>query len=381
MTPLLRKLLGMNWLLFAAVIVISLAGILFIHGASYVHPAERYWQQQAKWVGVGLFVFLAVTLVDYRWVKWAAVPMYLVSIALVALTYTGLGVTKSGATCWLRLPGIGVFQPSQIALVGGILSVALFLTLAARWHPALRILCTGIIVAPTMVLILKQPDFGMTLVWVPAVLAMLWLCGMPLRWLMVVILLGLTALPLVINFALKPYQRDRIVTFMDPDVDPRGTSYAVNQSLIAIGSAGFTGKGFKAPDSQLELGLIPANVAHTDYIFTTIGEQWGFLGGIAVIGAFAVLLIACLLTAMRCTDLFGVLIVGGITAQVFFHVYQNVGMTIALMPITGLPLPLVSYGGTFAVMLMFALGLVNSVWVHAHAPEPAGKAAAGRRIP
>ncbi|MEQ1854789.1 MAG: FtsW/RodA/SpoVE family cell cycle protein [Chthoniobacteraceae bacterium] len=379
MTPLLRKLLGMNWLLFAAVIVISLAGILFIHGASYVHPSERYWQQQAKWVGVGLFVFLAVTLVDYRWVKWAAVPMYLVSIALVAMTYTGLGVTKSGATCWLRLPGIGVFQPSQIALVGGILSVALFLTLAARWHPALRILCTGIIVAPTMLLILKQPDFGMTLVWVPAVLAMLWLCGMPLRWLMVVILLGLTALPLVINFALKPYQRDRIVTFMDPDVDPRGTSYAVNQSLIAIGSAGFTGKGFKAPDSQLELGLIPANVAHTDYIFATIGEQWGFLGGIAVIGAFGVLLIACLLTAMRSTDLFGVLIVGGITAQVFFHVYQNIGMTIALMPITGLPLPLVSYGGTFAVMLMFALGLVNSVWVHAHAPDPAGKAAAGRR--
>jgi rod shape determining protein RodA len=296
--------------------------------------------------------------------------MYLASIALVALTYTSLGVKRSGATCWLRLPGVGVFQPSQVALVAGILSVALFLTYARRWHPALRIAGTGIIVGPTMVLILKQPDFGMTLVWVPAVLAMLWLCGMPLRWLAVVVLLGLTALPLVINFALKPYQRDRIVTFMDPDIDPRGTSYAVNQSLTAIGSGGFTGKGFKAPDSQLELGMIPANVAHTDYIFATIGEQRGFLGGAAVIAAFAVLLIACLATAVRATDLFGVLIVGGITAQVFFHVYQNIGMTIALMPITGLPLPLVSYGGTFAVMLMFALGLVNSVWIHGRPPEP-----------
>ena len=369
MTPFLRKLLGMNWLLFAAVIAISLAGILLIHGATYLHPHERYWQMQAKWVGIGLVVFLVVTLIDYRWVKWAAVPMYLASTALVALTYTSRGVEKNGAKCWLSLPGIGVFQPSQIALVGGILSVALFLAYARRWHPVLRILCTGIIVGPAMVLILKQPDFGMTLVWVPSILAMLWLCGLPFRWITMVMLVGLTALPLVVNFGLKPYQRDRIVTFMDPDVDPRGTSYAVNQSLIAIGSAGFAGKGFKAPDSQLELGLIPANVAHTDYIFATIGEQWGFLGGAAVIGAFGILILACLLTAARSTDLFGVLIVGGITAQVFFHVYQNIGMTIALMPITGLPLPLISYGGTFALMLMFALGLVNSVWVHSRAAE------------
>ena len=364
MTPLLRKLLGMNWLLFAAVVVISLAGILFIHGASYMHPAERYWQQQAKWVGIGLVVFFVVTLTDYRWVKWLGVPMYLASIALVALTYTGMGVEVNKAKCWLRLPVIGVFQPGQIAAVGGILTIALFLSYARRWHAAIRIAITGIIAAPSMVLILKQPDLGMTVAWVPVILTMLFLCGMPLRWLAVVLLSGLTLLPLVMNFALKPYQRDRVVTFMDPDVDPRGTSYGVNQSLIAIGSAGIRGKGFKAPDTQLELGLIPAAEAHTDYIFATIGEQWGYLGGAALIAAFGVLIIACMLTAARATDLFGVLIVGGITAQVFFHVFQNIGMTIALMPITGLPLPLVSYGGTFALMLMFSFGLVNSVWVH-----------------
>jgi len=364
MTPLLRKLLGMNWLLFAAVTVIALAGILFIHGASYLRPEDRYWQQQAKWVGIGMAVFFVVTLTDYRWVKWLAVPMYLASIALVALTYTGMGVMVNKAKCWLRLPVIGVFQPSQIAVAGGILSLALFLSYARRWHPAIRIACTGIIVAPVMALILNQPDMGMTIVWVPVVFTMLWLCGMPLRWLAVVVLAGLTVLPLVMNFKLKPYQRDRVVTFMDPDVDPRGIGYGVNQSLIAIGSAGFNGKGFKAADTQLELGLIPAAEAHTDYIFTTIGEQWGFLGGLGVIAAFGVLIIACMLTAARATDLFGVLIVGGITAQIFFHVYQNIGMTIALMPITGLPLPLVSYGGTFALMLMFSFGLVNSVWVH-----------------
>ena len=282
MTPFLRKLLGMNWLLFAAVVAISLAGILFIHGASYLHPTERYWQQQAKWIGIGMLVFLVVTLTDYRLVKWLAVPMYLASIALVALTYTGMGVEVNKAKCWLRLPVIGVFQPGQIAAVGGILTIALFLSYARRWHPVIRIACTGIIAVPAMVLILKQPDLGMTVAWVPVMLTMLWLCGLPLRWLAVVLLTGLTLLPLVMNFGLKPYQRDRVVTFMDPDVDPRGTSYGVNQSLIAIGSAGLKGKGFKAPDTQLELGLIPIAEAHTDYIFATIGEQWGFLGGVAV---------------------------------------------------------------------------------------------------
>ena len=364
MTPLLRKLLGMNWLLFAAVLVISLAGILFIHGASYLHPAEHYWQQQAKWVGIGMVIFFVVTLTDYRWVKWLAVPMYLGSVALTALTYTGLGVEVNKAKCWLRLPVIGVFQPGQMAAVGGIMTIALFLTCARRWHPALRIAGTGIIAAPAMVLILKQPDLGMTIAWVPVILTMLWLCGLPLRWLAVVLLSGLTVMPLVMNFGLKSYQRDRVVTFLDPDVDPRGTSYGVNQSLIAIGSAGLKGKGFKAPDTQLELGLIPMAEAHTDYIFSTIGEQWGFRGGVSLIAAFGVLIVACMITAVRAADLFGVLIVGGITAQLFFHVFQNIGMTIALMPITGLPLPLVSYGGTFALVLMFSFGLVNRVWVH-----------------
>ena len=143
----------------------------------------------------------------------------------------------------------------------------------------------------------------------------------------------------------------------------------MNQSLIAIGSAGLGGKGYKAAGTQLEMNLIAPTVAHTDYIFTTIGEQWGFLGGATVIAAFAVLIVACLFTALRATDPFGVLIVGGFTAQIFFHVYQNVGMTIALMPITGLPLPLISYGGTFALVLMFALGLINSVWVHRRREE------------
>src|SRR5215207_9761367 len=114
MTPFLRKLLGMNWLLFASVIVIALAGVLFVNGASYLQPEHRYWQNQAKWVGIGLIVFLIVTMVDFRWVKWAAIPMYLASVALTALTYTRLGKEHGGAKCWLKLPGLTEFQPSQM---------------------------------------------------------------------------------------------------------------------------------------------------------------------------------------------------------------------------------------------------------------------------
>ncbi|HEX8313135.1 MAG TPA: FtsW/RodA/SpoVE family cell cycle protein, partial [Chthoniobacteraceae bacterium] len=201
--------------------------------------------------------------------------------------------------------------------------------------------------------------------WVPIVLAMLFVGGIPKRYLIVIIIIGAgIALPLTVNFLLKDYQRDRIVSFVDPEIDPKGVSWAINQSLIAIGSGGFMGKGFKAPNTQVEQGFLPGTTVHTDYIYSAIAEQWGFVGGVVLLSVFAVLLLSMLFTAYHASDEMGLLITIGFAAQIFFHVYQNVGMTIALMPITGLPLPLISYGGTFIVMIMFGLGLVNSVWVH-----------------
>jgi rod shape determining protein RodA len=194
---------------------------------------------------------------------------------------------------------------------------------------------------------------------------MLFVGGIPKRYLIVIIIIGAgIALPLTVNFLLKDYQRDRIVSFVDPEIDPKGVSWAINQSLIAIGSGGFMGKGFKAPNTQVEQGFLPGTTVHTDYIYSAIAEQWGFVGGVVLLSVFAVLLLSMLFTAYHASDEMGLLITIGFAAQIFFHVYQNVGMTIALMPITGLPLPLISYGGTFIVMIMFGLGLVNSVWVH-----------------
>ncbi|MHA3773216.1 FtsW/RodA/SpoVE family cell cycle protein [Verrucomicrobiota bacterium sgz303538] len=364
MTPFLRKLLGMNWLLVGIALVLCVAGVVAVYSATWFRTDE-YWHKQITWAAVGAAVFFVTSLIDYRWVKWAALPIFLTSIVLVALTYTGMGEEHGGAKCWLRVPGVGTFQPSQMAVIGGVLTVALFLTQFRRLHPLLKLVFTGAILGGPMLLILKQPDFGMTLVWVPVIMAMLFVAGLPKRYLIALTILGGgIALPLAMNFALKDYQRARIVAFVDPAIDPLGAGWAINQSLIAIGSGGFTGKGFKATGTQVEQGFIPGTTVHTDYIFTAIGEQWGFIGGVVLLSLFAILLIAMLLTAHQAADEYGLVITAGFTAQIFFHVYQNVGMTIALMPITGLPLPLISYGGTFLVMIMFALGLVNSVWVH-----------------
>lgn len=363
MTPFLRKLIGMNWVLFAAMITLAVFGIVAVYSATFFRTEINYWHRQVTWVAIGIAVFLATSLIDYRWAKFTALPMYLVSIVFLVLTYTKLGEEHGGAKAWLNLRVL-TFQPSQLCVIAGILVVGLFLSQFRKLHPFLKLVIVGAIIGGPMALILKQPDFGMTMVWVPVIMAMLFLGGIPKRYLIVITLIGLAALPLAINFVLKPYQRDRIVSFIDPEIDPKGTSWAINQSLIAIGSGGFAGKGFKAPNTQVEQGFLPGTTVHTDYIFSAIAEQWGFVGAVALLGVFAVLLLSCLFTGYHAADEFGLLITIGFAAQIFFHVYQNVGMTVALMPITGLPLPLVSYGGTFIVMIMFGLGLINSVWVH-----------------
>ena len=363
MTPFLRKFFGMNWLLVGIAVTLCVLGVVAVYSATSFRYDE-YWHKQAIWVVAGIAVFLVTSLIDYRWVKWAALPLYIASIFFVVLTYTHLGEEHGGAKCWLRLPGIGTFQPSQMAVIAGVLTVGLFLSQFRKLHPMLKLIFTGAIIGGPMLLILKQPDVGMTLGWVPVIMSMLMLNGLPKRYIISLLLIAVSAMPVLINFVLKPYQRARIIAFVDPDVDPLGSAWAINQSLIAIGSGGLQGKGFMATGTQVEQGFIPGTTVHTDYIFTAIGEQFGFIGGVVLISLFAVLLLTCLLSAHQAADELGLLITIGFTAQIFFHVYQNVGMTIGLMPITGLPLPLISYGGTFLVMVMFGLGVINSVWVH-----------------
>src|SRR3954470_2114469 len=161
MTPFLRKILGMNWVIVALAITLCVLGVVAVYSATWFSNTQEYWHKQITWVAAGIAVFFVVSLIHYNWVKWAALPMYLAGIALVMLTYTSLGQEHGGAKCWLRLPGVGTFQPSQLAVVATVLTLGLFLSTFRRMHPFLRLLLTGALVGGPMILILKQPDFGM----------------------------------------------------------------------------------------------------------------------------------------------------------------------------------------------------------------------------
>jgi rod shape determining protein RodA len=365
MTPFLRKLLGLNWLLLVNMLALAIFGVIAIYSATYMRGdpvAAEFWRKQANWVAVGFSAFMIASLIDYHWIRWGALPMYLAGLFFLILTKL-YGSKVYGARSWLHIGPIN-FQPAQLAVVAGIMVLALFLSQFRQMHPMLRLLLCGAIVGAPCLLILMQPDLGETIIWAPVLMAMLFVAGLPLRYLACIILIALTFIPLAINLGLKPYQQERITAFIHPDVDVRGSAWAINQSLIAIGSGGWSGKGFKAPNTQIELGFLPATAVHNDYIFSAIGEQWGFVGGMFLIGAFALLLFTCLFVAFFAGDQLGLLLVIGVTALVFTHIFQNIGMTISILPITGVPLPLISYSGSFVLMIMLGLGIVNSVWVH-----------------
>lgn len=319
MTPLLRKLLGFNWLILALMLGIAAFGVLAIYSCTYMRTDPNYvtmWQKQARWVAIGLVVFITLSLIDYRWLKWGSLPLYLVSVAFLVLTLV-IGRKIDNARCWLQL-GPLTFQPAQLAIVAGIVTISIFLTEFRNIHPMLKILATGVMAGAPMLLILKQPDLGEVIVWVPVLIVLWFIGGIPKRYLIAILVFGIALVPIVANVGLKDYQRLRLVSFLDPDIDPQKTSWAINQSLIAIGSGGWAGKGFKAPNTQVELGFLPKTTVPNDYIFSAIGEQWGFIGGVALVSVYALLLMTIVVVALRSADDFGVLISSGVLAMLFF---------------------------------------------------------------
>ena len=361
MHPILRNFLRMNWLLFGLMMALLAYGVYAIYSATWMREVN-FCSSQAVWILICLPGFFVVSLVDYRWVRFGAVPLYVLGmLGLIAVML--VGEKRFGARSWLNLGPMN-FQPSQLAMVAGILTLAIFLQKSRGMASFLRILICGAIVGIPWILILIQPDLGSCIVWVPVVLAMMFVGGIHKRWLAVILLIGLAMVPLVIHFGLKPYQYSRITTFLNPEADPQGDGWNITQSLIAIGSGGFSGKGFKAPNTQNELGFLPSTIVHNDFIFSVMGEQHGFIGGVALIGTFALLFVVILNIAIEAGDDIGRLLATGIAMLIFTHTFMNLGMTISVTPITGLPLPLVSYGGSFVMIILFSFGLLQSIWIH-----------------
>jgi rod shape determining protein RodA len=230
MTPFLRKLLGLNWLIVVNMVALAVFGVIAVYSATYMRSdpvSAEFWRKQATWVGVGLAAFMVTSLIDYRWIRWGALPMYFAAIVFLILTRF-IGTKVYGARSWLNLGPIN-FQPSQLAVVAGIMVLALFLSQFRNMHPMLRLALCGAIVGAPCLLILMQPDLGMTIIWGPVLMALLFVAGIPLRYLLCIILIVVAFIPVAINLGLKPYQKKHHGHISTSNRRSAGAAWAINQ--------------------------------------------------------------------------------------------------------------------------------------------------------
>lgn len=358
-----------DWLAILLAAGLLATGLTFIYSASWrgeeAGIVGAWFSKQIWWAAIGAGVALALVVVDYRfWIRHAW-WLYLGSLLLLALVLVA-GKKVYGAYRWLVLFGVPV-QPSEFAKVAMVLVLARVLGGGAL-HPRSfgTVGIALLLMALPFGLILIEPDLGTALVLVPTAVFMLFAAGAALRYLIGLGLLGLGGLAVgfspLARFVLSDYQLERIATFLDPSRDPLGSGWNALQSAIAVGSGGLSGKGF-LNGTQNVLGFLPRTVSPTDFIFPVIAEETGFIGASLLLLAFAALLACYIRTAWTAKDPAGSLLATGIAGLLFSHVFVNVGMTIGLLPITGLPLPFVSSGGSFMVSTLAGFGLVQSVHV------------------
>lgn len=317
-----------------------------------------YLKRQLAFSAVALIVFVVTLLFDYRQLRSLGLPAYGLMLVLLLIVLTPLGEVRAGAQRWIGF-GILQFQPSEL------MKVVLVMTIASlyaddRTERGFRrlMIALGLTALPAL-LIYFQPDLGTVMVCFAVLFSVLLLSGTRGRWLLLVLLAGVVISGTAVQVGvLKDYQVARLIAFLDNDADLQRAGYNLAQSKIAIGSGGLTGKGL-FQGSQTNLDYVPEQ--HTDFIFTAIAEEKGFVGGIILLGFFSLLVWRSLRIAMISKDLFGTLLAGGIAGMFIFQVFVNVGMTLGIMPITGIPLPFVSYGGTSLITSFIAVGLLMNI--------------------
>lgn len=305
---------------------------------------------------IGLAAMCAAAVVDYNWLGTFAPLIFLGTLALLAIVLV-IGNTTLGATRWVTIAGFK-FQPSEFAKVFMIIVLARwFADRQARVGSPLVIAGALAVMAPAAGLVFRQPDLGTSLVFVAIFFGIAFAAGARLWQLTTLVAAALAASPLIWS-VLKDYQRARLTAFLDPYADAQGTGWNIIQSLIAVGSGGFSGKGLTA-GTQSPLGYLP--IAESDFVFAGLAEDLGFLGAIILFTLFVVLLLAGLRIALRARDAFGMLLAAGVVSMLAFQTVVNVGMAISLMPVTGIPLPFISQGGSSLISICFALGILQSV--------------------
>ena len=352
----LRHLARVRWGLLVAALLLSLVGLATVHSASSEMGID-YLPRQALWVALGMVVFLVAFSVDHQILTKFAWPIYLTGVALLVLVLF-VGQEAGGSRSWL---GFGSYriQPSEFAKISTALMLARYLAGANRRYLRLpQLAFVVLLVCVPMALVALSPDLGGAAMFLPMAGGMLVVAG--IRWRFVVagtvtvILLGAG----LWHFVMLDYQKDRVMTFLSPDRDPLGAGYQLQQSKIAVGSGQLAGRGYQQ-GTQSQLRFLPAR--HTDFIFAVLAEEWGFLGVVTVLGLYAVYIFNGARVASRARDREGVLLVAGLLSGFTFHVIYNTSMVVGLVPITGIPLPFLSYGGSFTLANFIIAGLILGI--------------------
>lgn len=349
-----------DWVIFGTALALALIGVVMIYSTSFkaaslIAPVDA--THQAYFLILALVGFALAARMDYRgWAKLTPILYVLMLVSLLALFL--VGKTAQGATSWIDL-GFFQFQPSEVAKVVMILVLAKYFSDNYDNMDRPRYVLTSLayVLVPAL-LVLAQPDLGTALVFGAIWLIMAIIAQV--RWSYFAVLFGalLAFFPIFLQFILKPYQRDRLEVFLNPTADPLSTGYNVVQSTIAVGSGQLFGRGLAA-GSQSQLNFLPSQ--HTDFIFAVLSEKMGFVGGMIVLLLFSVLLLRGVYIASRAEDRFGVFVAVGVVTMILFHLLVNIGMNVGLMPVTGIPLPFMSYGGTSLLVSLVSVGLLESI--------------------
>ncbi len=353
----LARLAQFDAQLLAVIVVLALIGLAGIYSATLHGANPSFFSRQLSWLVLGGMLFFLVAAGDYRWLTEKAHLLYwLTNIILFAVLFFGKEI--SGSRSWVGIGGLGG-QPSEFAKITLILMLTRQLAdFGDRKLDLKHILPLTLTALVPIVLVLLQGDLGTAITYLPILLGIVAVIGFRLRCLFISIALTILSAP-VIWFALKDYQQQRILSTLDPSIDPQGIGYQASQSLIAIGSSGLQGKGL-GQGLQSQLGFVPE--IHSDLIYSLLTEEWGLIGGTVILSLYLMLILRILWVGERATDRAGIVLVSGVASLLSFHVVINIGMAVGLVPLIGIPLPLLSYGGSSTITFLIGLALITSVY-------------------
>lgn len=358
-----RLIKNIDWLTFSITMSLCVIGIMTIYSATrplFPHEQPSFHVKQIYWLIIGITALFLTVSFDYVWLARFSNPLYIIGITLLLIVMFA-GKTGMGAQRWLDV-GPLTFQPSELFKLIFIIFISRHLSAMQSNMDMIALLKNFLMfVFIPFVLVLKQPDLGTALILLLIFLLISLAKGVQKKVVVLIIILGIISIPFIGNIfweGLRDYQKNRLIAFIEPDVDPSGIGYHINQSKIAVGSGGFFGKGY-LQGTQGPFRFLPEK--HTDFAFSVFAEEWGFLGSFILLFLYLTLILRGLDTALKAKDEFGKLLASGITFMFSIYFFINIGMTLGIMPVVGIPLPFMSYGGTALLTNFIAVGILINI--------------------